>query len=374
MSTNTKWFMSTMQGAPRLSGTAGDVIALLDAVLVNGFNVTAPDSLSVADGVASLYYSGGGHGYLQHQVIEVSGATPSSLNGEWRVIEATATHVRFAAPGEADGTASGTIGVKTAPLGWEKVFSGTNKGVYRSTDFAGARKFLRVDDTEDRYAYARGYDDMTDVDTGTAPFPTEAQSSFGVTWPKSNVASTEERPWTVIGDTRLMYYFQSWHSSYQGRYDGNLFGEIESFKAGDAYASVIAGSQIQAPSSPSNYFIRQTVATGRYLSRNMSQIGDPIRFYWLGSSATPYSGLQGSDYPSEADGALYLHEPCIAVDGESSVAAPRGVIPGMAQCIQTTPLTHGAIVQHGSDFLMLVAAASSTTEGRVAIHITRQWR
>lgn len=369
-----KWFHKNMQGAPRLSGTAGDMIALLDACLINGFNVTAPNSLDVASGVASLYYSGGGHGYVQHQVIAVSGATPETLNGEWRVTEVDANYVRFAAPGEPDGTASGTIGVRAAPLGWDKVFSGTNKAVYRSTDVAGTRLYLRVDDTAAQYTYARGYEEMTDVDTGTGLFPTAAQSSWGVTWPKSNQASTSARNWLVIGDTRIVYAFVAWSSTYSGNYDGNVFGDIQSFKDADAYSSIIFGTGSQTPLSPGQYFSQLNQTVGKYISRALSQTGAAILVASVGSGVTNILGANAATYPATADNGLHLHEPVLILDGTSATSPVRGQYPGLLQCVQNIPLSHADIVQIGGDYVILVAAAYGVTQGRCAFYLTRPWR
>jgi hypothetical protein len=369
-----KWFMSTMQGAPRLSGTAGDMIGLLDACLINGFNVTAPNSLAVLGGIASLYYSGGGHGYVLHQVIAVSGATPEALNGEWRVTEVDANYVRFAAPGEPDGTASGTIGVRAAPLGWDKVFSGTNKAVYRSTDVAGTRLYLRVDDTAAQYTYARGYEEMTDVDTGTGLFPTAAQSSWGVTWPKSNQASTSARNWLVIGDTRIVYAFVAWSSNYSDNYDGNVFGDIQSFKDADTYSSIIFGTNSQTPVFPGQYFSQLNKTDGKYISRALSQTGAAILVASVGSGVTTFLGLTAATYPAPADNGLHLHEPVLILDGTSATSPVRGQYPGLLQCVQNIPLSHADIVQIGGDYVILVAAAYSAIQGRCAFYLTRPWR
>lgn len=369
-----KWYRENMQGAPRLSGTAGDIIALLDACLINGFNVTAPDSLSVADGVASLYYSGGGHGYVQHQVIAVSGATPETLNGEWRVSEVDANYVRFAAPGEPDGTASGTIGVRTAPLGWAKEFSGTNKAVYRSTDITGSRLYLRVDDTAAQYAYARGYEEMSDVDTGTGLFPTAAQSSFGSTWAKSSAASTAARNWLLVGDSAIFYLLAAWHTTYPNNYDTYVYGDISSIKTGDAFRTIIHGSTMQTPSYTATKFVSLESATGKYIARAMSQTGTAIAVCGFGSGVSNVSGASAASYPGAADNGLHLHEPIVVVDGTTKTGSVRGTMPGVLQCMQNVPLTHGDIVLAAADVVIMAAACDSTSVARVAFNLTRSWR
>ena len=51
MATKTKFFHSVMTGAPVLSGTAGSLITLLDALLVNGYGTTNVTSIVVAGGI-----------------------------------------------------------------------------------------------------------------------------------------------------------------------------------------------------------------------------------------------------------------------------------------------------------------------------------
>lgn len=376
-----KWFMSTMQGAPRLSGTAGDMIGLLDACLINGFNVTAPNSLSVADGVASLYYSGGGHGYVQHQVILVDGAAPATLNGEWRVTEVDANYVRFAAPGEPDGTASGTIGVRTAPVGqWEKAFSGTNKAVYRSTDIAGTRLFLRIDDTGTLSARARGYEAMTDVDTGTGPFPTLAQvADPGAQWMKSYQANTTAREYALIGDSRIIYLMSLWYTSYAGRPDGFVFGDIFSWLPGDSYGCVLVAHEnagtISYPGQYVNFaygIISNTM--GRFMARPYTHVAGAIKFSTPCSGVTSFFGSEGEVYPSAADGGLHLHEPMLISEGTTVSAVKRGHMPGVLQPIQNKPLSHGDVIQYGGELIIILHISTTTNEGRVAFRISGSWR
>ena len=64
--------------------------------------------------------------------------------------------------------------------GWDIAFTGTNLRAYRSQ--TGNRFFLRVDDTQARYARTRAYRNMTAISTGTNQFPTNAQATNINTW------------------------------------------------------------------------------------------------------------------------------------------------------------------------------------------------
>ena len=110
--TSVKHFHSDMLNAPVLSGTAGSLISVLDACLVNGFDLKSATGLVVAGGVATLSFSGT-HSATVGSVILVAGSSITALNGEQKVTEVASGVVRFATD-EADATASGTITFKMA--------------------------------------------------------------------------------------------------------------------------------------------------------------------------------------------------------------------------------------------------------------------
>jgi hypothetical protein len=95
-------------------------------------------SLVVASNIATATISGG-HSAEVGSVVLVSGATPSGLNSEKKVLSVGAgnTTLTFDAPGISDQTASGTISLKLAGAGWSKEFTGTNLAAYKSNNVAG---------------------------------------------------------------------------------------------------------------------------------------------------------------------------------------------------------------------------------------------
>ena len=113
MTSPIKHFYSGMAGAPTLNGLAGSMIGLLDACLVNGFNLLTLDSLVVASNV--LTGTKASHGYVVDQVILVAGANESALNGEWTITTVTSSTFSAAAPGVGNTTGTGTISSKAAP-------------------------------------------------------------------------------------------------------------------------------------------------------------------------------------------------------------------------------------------------------------------
>jgi hypothetical protein len=123
--TSVKLLHSAMPGAPVLSGTAGALINVLDACLVDGFGVSAVASLVVAGEVATATMSGGHSGEVG-SVMTVAGATPSGLNGEQKVLSVGGgnTTLTFDATGIADQTATGSITIKMSGAGWGRRFQG----------------------------------------------------------------------------------------------------------------------------------------------------------------------------------------------------------------------------------------------------------
>ena len=156
-----------MPRAPALTTQAGSPIALLDAFLVTGWGAMTPQRIYIESGVATVQCNSGDT-FLEHCIIELSGAEQPELNGQHRVLTSTSTSFTFATDAP-DGYATGTVSIKAASAGWEKVFAAENKAVYRSTHALAAGTFYRVENRE-----ARGYCAMSDVDTGEYPFPATA--------------------------------------------------------------------------------------------------------------------------------------------------------------------------------------------------------
>lgn len=265
--TAVKNFHSALTGAPTLSGTAGSLIAVLDACLVDGFGLKTADSVTVSGGKATINISSG-HPYEADLIVLVAGATPAGLNGLKRIESTTTTAATFDATGIADGAATGTITVKIAPAGWQKVYSGTNIAVYRSQDVTGTRMYLRVDDTGTTNARVVGYESMTDVNTGVKPFPLSVQISGGGYWPKSSAAGSTARAWTVIADSRS-FWIHTQTSASTGL-SGSVFGfdDFTSYKSGDPFACALwANNADQASSSSISQYQVEYVG---YSSQNVA--------------------------------------------------------------------------------------------------------
>jgi hypothetical protein len=85
-----KWFRSDDEGAPELSGTAGSLITVLDALLIDGYNSKSVTSITRSGSIATVTISGG-HRFRREDVVKIEGADQAEYNGEFRVRSANIT-------------------------------------------------------------------------------------------------------------------------------------------------------------------------------------------------------------------------------------------------------------------------------------------
>lgn len=243
-------YRSTDSGAPTLNGTVGALVTVLDAILVNGYG-------------------------------------------------------------------------SKAAAGWTKPFSGTNKAVYRQG--GGNQFYFRLQDDglrEDgssatagaKEAKLRGYESMTDVDSGSAPFPTTAQmaTSTGPTVRKSYTADSTARAWVAIADNRTLYFFAA-TGDLSSVYFAFWCGEFYSLVPGDSYrAGIIVRSAENSTTNSQETFSTLagigTTQTGQYYVRPYSGVGTAVGGAKHGDSTkgstSEYVGTVA--FPNPADGGLYL--------------------------------------------------------------------
>ena len=204
--TSVKFFSSLAPGAPTFAAQPGQLIALLDACLVDGFGALSLTSLTVSAGVATAAFAGT-FPALPETVVTIAGATGaySVLNGEQKVTAVGSGTFSFATAA-AGGAAAGTLTAKVSPAGWEKRFTGTNLAVYRTLDTTGNRFNLRVNDANGLDARVVGYETMTAISTGTNLFPTNTQQSGGGWWLKGLTADTNPLPWFVIANGKRFWF------------------------------------------------------------------------------------------------------------------------------------------------------------------------
>lgn len=390
--TSVKFFHSAMPNAPALSGTAGSLIAVLDACLADGFGLKTADSIVVAGGVATATFSTG-HSFEPDAIVLVAGATPSGLNGEKRVLTTSTNTVTFSAAGIPDLTATGTITAKLAPAGWAKVFSATNLAAYRSLDATSTRMFLRVDDTNATNARVVGYENMTDVNTGVGAFPTSVQVAGGGWWPKANSAGTAARSWTLVADTKGFWLHIYTPSGANSGISGCVwgFGDFTSLKSGDSYACQLFCAKSDAASYTAviynavEYCSYAAVTDSGYIPRSFTALGGGVAgatFVTSGCSGSGVSGgLTNSNipvYPNGPDNGLALSGKSVIEPGVCLRGRTRGIYMVMQNCHNAFAWRdkidgQGALLGRKLVAIKCGAPANINSQGLVFVDITGPW-
>ncbi|MGF6348976.1 hypothetical protein [Variovorax sp. W2I14] len=402
--TSVKYFSSQMSGAPVLSGTAGSIIALLDACLKDGFDIKTLASLTVAGGVATATYTGS-HSAVVESVVQIAGVTGELdvLNGEQKITaKPGAGSVRFATSAP-DGTAAGTVTMKMAPLGWLKPFSGPNLGAYKSGDPASTGMFLRVDDTNAATTRVVGYESMTDISSGVGAFPRNEVVVNGGAWGKSPVANSNPVGWVLIGDGRMFYlHISAYMGSAVGTYDRYTVGAVRGFgdmialkPSGDAFACALSAFfNDPAPQwlSYPQYSTFDNASQSVYTARNHSGLGTAYAmasYPYTGQPST-VSGMDGTfgAFPSRIDGKLRL-SPRYLRSFDTLQPEPRCEVPGLLTIPQNFvygQISHRDIVPAtgeyaGRKLLALTVGngyssdpTTSNNTGVTLIDITGPWR
>lgn len=383
LDTSVKRIHESMRGAPALKRAAGTGVGLLDAFLVDGWGLATATSASVSGGVCTIAM-GVGNEFEDHCVVLVAGATPGALNGEHRLTQGGA-NIQFETTAP-DGAASGTITVKYAPLGWEKVYTATNKRVYRSQDVAGNRRYLRVNDTAANYMRVYGYNAMTAIETGTGNF------GNGLYWHKADPSASTSLPqrYDCFGDARMCFFAPCPAAQYLGAgYEVSHvwgFGEPLALKpSGDTWGTLIAG---EASSTISGYGAigNDTIASngGFFLERVAAGSGSAVQTRVASLTGSSPSGAISSnyvfgDYPDAINGRLRLSPAYIA--NASADLSLRATVPGVLWALHTGMNTSSVFTPRdtvpgtGDRRLMhLFIGFSYNKTGAVFIDITGPWR
>ncbi|WP_374537628.1 hypothetical protein [Chitinimonas taiwanensis] len=189
-----------------LSNAVGSVIALLDALLVNGWNLRTAQTLVVAaDGQSAQLSYAADHGYALSQVLRLSGSPDAWANVDCRILSIpTPRSVVVSLTGPGGVTASGIINSKCAPAGWTKTHANaaTYEAVYRPADPEAPYLYVKNDvGGSTWWSEARGYLTMPALGSGTGPFPNLTQKATSP-W---SVCVYGDAGWWFAGDDRTFY-------------------------------------------------------------------------------------------------------------------------------------------------------------------------
>lgn len=337
-------FQSTDTGMAGVTNAAGQLITVLDACLVNGYN-TKTVTITRSGTTATLNCTT--HNFRDGQILVVAGADQADYNIEARCTRIDANNVSIQVANSPATPATGTITAMVAPLGWTKAYSGTNLAAYKSK--SGTNGFyLRVDDSAAGDALLRGYEAMTAISTGTGPFPTVAQSTNGLNFYKS--ADATARPWRIWSDGKIIYMINLTNQTtwVAGNGSGFAFGDFVSYKSGDAYNTCLNASTTAAGTGGSADIVKQSAtaggaAAGFYVARSAAQTGTAYQASKMNGSIFGSGSYVGQStylttYPDPVHGGLNLAPVYVGNDTSYGV---RGYLQGWWGWMHTDSYTHG---------------------------------
>jgi hypothetical protein len=282
-----------------------------------------------------------------------------------------------------------------AAAGWTKPYSGTNKAAYRLG--AGTQFYMRVDDigtTSAAYGRVLGYESMSDVDTGTNGFPTNVQVGGGLYAHKSSTADSTARPWMIIACDRALYFFgqcaQTTFGATPASTDNQwFFGDIKSYKSGDAYQCAIVASISATLSSATQLghsaaTSSQSTTSGHYIARAYTQTGgatgaakSSFRSGFFTSSGGAIGTNTLGQYPNPITGSLDMSPLMLCEIGSGGSMLNRGQFPGLYEPQHSLPGTaydtfSGTGALAGITF-MLVPVFAASTIGRGCFQTSGTW-
>jgi hypothetical protein len=394
-------FMSTEQGAPTLNNAAGSLISVLDACLVTGFNTVGITSISISSNVATVVTSAN-HGLAVDNRVTVTGVSISAANGDKTVatvVSPTSYTYSCVTPNASENPPSASC--RRTPLGWVKEFTGTNKAVYKMGDPASYGQRLRVDDTATGVASAFsarviGVENPTTVDAYSDAFPTNAQRPNGGFWPKG-ANNTTGKFWCIVGDERFFYYivensgFEGTYSLLNIAYTGGCFGDIVSFKQGEAYGAILGACSGEGNSAPACVMVQNTNLgsdpTGtntRYIARQHTGITKSVLVGFLQPGGISSSPAAAPTYPSPVDNGVVFIEPTLISEQLSTFGHPlRGILPGVVNVLcrftSLRDVLYGDYMTatDGSGLKALVfkgVASAQTKDSALAFKVSSAWR
>lgn len=330
------WMHSGQLGATVLNalGSApnGRMLQMLDACLVDGFNIQTVSSV-VINGSDIVLTFGLPHGYALKQKITVSGSDDPLLNGSHRIISQTTDTVTLKISGVTN--TAGIVNTKVSPLGFESVIGNTKPLIrgYRSKDPTSTKTILHLDMS---YPAGAGYHSTsparramvtacTGINEAGAPIgdyfaavnnkPTNINGSLF--WHEARmqaktllVNSTVPLSWVIVGNGKYFYYFPSWYPSDHQLRDFYAFGDMDKLGVNDQHCCILkAGetaddaisnvyfsfnggsiSTYEDASRRTGYFIGNSSGSTSPTATSIGYAGMSANY--LGSGYTPQAGYQ----------------------------------------------------------------------------------
>lgn len=366
-------------GLGNLQNAAGQLVTILDQVLVNGGPSIAISSIT-RSGTTATVTTTSPHNLNPtvsatfERRLTVSGASQSDYNVEAVCTITGASTFTYQVANSPTTPATGTPVAKLTALGWTIAFTATNKRSYLQG--SGSNGFyFDVDDSVGGYANVRGYETMTAVGTGSNPFPTVAQQATSTIY-KSNGAVTRE--FVIAGNSKCLRIWTPPNGIFTTG-GGSLmdFGDVVTEVSGDVYGTTISTrADTEVTNGYSAFAMTSSVTatvTGRYVARLATGVGTSIAAGVHGDSAknngSVVLGTGACAYPAQNGGAyiapLTLH----------NNSSPRGILPGIYDICHNKPFTNfdtfaGNGVYVGKKFIAININGSTGSAGQCALEYT----
>jgi hypothetical protein len=348
-------YSSLYTGHGTLSGTAGELVTILDNCLVSGSASQSVTGITRSGATATATVAAHGIGIGQTGWRTISGANESDYNGTYLVTSVTATTFSYTVANSPTTPATGTIAYNTPGSGWTIAYSATNKRSYRMGSGALARKYFRVNDNAAgtggaKEALIRGFNAMSDVDSGTAAFPTSGQSVLtenSLVIRKSNTATSTVRAWDIWADDRTFILLIA-NGDVASTYSATYAGEYYTMASGDTTCAMLSAKLAENGATYANDpgFVGNSVATafngGMVTTHNRYTCGDlfganasticgivpmPFQYHDNGVATQQSNGI--IPYPNPLDGGLYLYQPLLYRSSGASTPVPFGYLRGV---------------------------------------------
>jgi hypothetical protein len=225
------------------------------------------------------------------------------------------------------------------------------------------RFFYRVADTaaNGEPRLLRAYEDMSDVNTGTAPWPTLAQETGdGVSYLRSN--SSTPRPWCLVADQRTVYIVLVSEST-SGIAGGRCFGDFLPYSESDLFAALLNGGN-------SSYRYLTVASLSHYVPRVAAGTG-------AATTGTKYALFTSSgtaeNYPSSIYGGTVFSRPVLVAQANLVRGEWRGLMGCSANPIPAGQLFTVIATVPGVAGRVLVVRDSGSGPDCAAFPIDEDW-
>lgn len=271
-----------------------------------------------------------------------------------------------------------------AAAGWSRTYNdaGNNTSVFRQG--SGPMHYLRVNDNAPGAGGAResrlvGYEAMTDVNTGTGPFPTAAQMANGVFARKSATADGTVRSWMLVATAKMCHLFM-YAGDVASRANALSFGSIYSIVPAEGYATILIGRDTEntgATTGDKFQYLSASAATGsavaaHYMARSYTGVGGSVAVSKCGDNMhgtqSYVGGTGGVAYPFPPDNSLLISPLKIATGNYY-----RGALPGAWNPLHTEAFANGDTVDGVGGLASRTFEVVMLMTGQVLVETSNTW-